>query len=210
MKQLLPQRALSVRQPWAWAIFHGKKVENRSFAAVSHGMTTGEICIHASKGMTREEYENARALILANGVDCPAPADLVRGGIIGTSAVTRIAMPDDEELKDDPWYYGECGLVLAKQVELASPIPCMGALGYFQWEKQPTIGQLQKPLPWMLKWQPPATCSCGERGEVCGLPRGDNNLIHPQHGDCIRCGHKDDCHSFAGATAAGSLQESLL
>lgn len=46
----LPDIAVSVRQPWAWAIIHaGKDIENRSLAAVKHGMKPGRIAIHAAK-----------------------------------------------------------------------------------------------------------------------------------------------------------------
>ena len=52
----LPKLALSVRQPWAWAIiFGGKDIENRSVAAKRSGkMTTGMICIHAAFGLKKD------------------------------------------------------------------------------------------------------------------------------------------------------------
>lgn len=59
---ILPAKALSVRQPWAWAILHaGKDVENRSAAALRHMRIEplSGIALHASKGMTRDEYEEA-------------------------------------------------------------------------------------------------------------------------------------------------------
>ena len=54
----LPPIALSVWQPWAWAIIHGgKDIENRSEGAVrSGGMVPGRICIHAATGLKEEEY----------------------------------------------------------------------------------------------------------------------------------------------------------
>ncbi len=63
----LPELALSVRQPWAWAIIYASKdIENRSWQAVNHGLRQrGRIAIHASKGMTREEYEDASEFIAA-------------------------------------------------------------------------------------------------------------------------------------------------
>jgi hypothetical protein len=77
----LPQLALSVRQPWAWAIIHaGKDIENRSWQAVNHGLRRrGRIAVHASKGLGKEEYESARDFIDAilaarpgNGLRCPS------------------------------------------------------------------------------------------------------------------------------------------
>ena len=53
MNEKLPALALSVRQPWAWAIIHaGKDIENRSWATKFRG----RVLIHASKGMTQEEF----------------------------------------------------------------------------------------------------------------------------------------------------------
>jgi hypothetical protein len=69
-------RAISVRQPHAWAIIHGgKDVENRSQrAAFQFKPAIGErVLIHASKGMTAAEYENAAAFMACIGVRCPPP-----------------------------------------------------------------------------------------------------------------------------------------
>jgi hypothetical protein len=47
-------RALTVRQPWAWAIFHGKPVENRSWATKYRG----DLLIHARKQFDLAGYFN--------------------------------------------------------------------------------------------------------------------------------------------------------
>lgn len=82
----LPRLALSVRQPWAWAIIHaGKDIENRSWQAVNHGLRVrGRIAIHAAKGLARREYERASEFMASIGVTCPPAADLLRGGIVGS------------------------------------------------------------------------------------------------------------------------------
>ena len=142
----LPQFALSVRQPWAWAIIHaGKDIENRSAAAVRHGMGPGRLAIHASKGMTMDEYEDAGSFILdtAPHVRLPRPDHLVRGGIIGAVTVTDV-VKDSES----PWFFGPRGLVLAEPVAV-TPIPAPGALGYFAWSAG---GELDAPKPWMTAW----------------------------------------------------------
>ena len=47
--------ALSIRQPWSWAILvAGKRCENRTWNCKYRG----PIYIHAAKGMKREEYES--------------------------------------------------------------------------------------------------------------------------------------------------------
>lgn len=143
----LPLFALSVRQPWAWAIFNGKDVENRSYISVNTGrMEIGPVAIQAAQGMTQAEYEHGRAFIEQHGLVCPSPDDLVRGVILGTVNVTDIVTDSMS-----PWFDGECGLVLAEQKLLRTPIPCSGALGYFLWRHRLTL-QAQTPAPWMRAW----------------------------------------------------------
>lgn len=140
----LPPKALSVRQPWAWAIIHrGKDVENRSAAAIRHGMTCRRIAIHASKGMTRDEYESAHNFMASLGIQCPRPDELLRGAIIGSVTVTDIVKESDS-----PWFFGPRGLVLADPKPCLA-IPASGMLGYFTWARGGTEAE---PLPWMKAW----------------------------------------------------------
>lgn len=108
----LPDIALSVRQPWAWAIIHAdplKDIENRSSAAVGKGsMVAGRrIAIHAAKGMTQDEYLQAASFMVTLGVVCPPARELLRGGIIGSVRVTDIV-----RASESPWFFGPRGLVL--------------------------------------------------------------------------------------------------
>src|SRR3989304_3850277 len=127
----LPVMALSVRQPWAWAIIHGgKDIENRTVKAVSYGLgRPGRRAIHASKGMKRDEYEKARSFMLGLGIACPEPADLLRGGIIGDVEVTGVVKESSSN-----WFFGPRGLVLREPVACEF-IPAVGALGYFAWKR---------------------------------------------------------------------------
>jgi hypothetical protein len=126
----LPPFALSVRQPWAWAIIHaGKDIENRSWRAVNHGLTRrGRYAIHASKGMTREEYVDASEFMLKLRIECPPAHKLLRGGIIGSVEVIDVVTESES-----PWFFGPRGLVL-KGAEPCAFIPAAGALGYFEWK----------------------------------------------------------------------------
>lgn len=148
----LPRLALSVRQPWAWAIIHaGKDIENRSWQAVNHGLRQrGRIAIHAAKGMSREEYEDARdtineicAMAPDVGVRCPEARDLLRGGIIGTVDVVDVVTDSDSS-----WFFGPRGLVLRNPLPCGF-IPATGALGYFAWKAgDPCVAMT--PAKWML------------------------------------------------------------
>ncbi len=147
-RDALPRLALSVRQPWAWAILHGGKViENRSLAAIrSGGMRPGRICLHAAKGMKRDEYDWAVWRLQRHGTVAPRPDALVRGAIIGTVEVTGIITESDSE-----WFGGTAGLTLADPVAI-DPIPAEGALGYFEWQPG---GAVAAPAPWMTRWDAP-------------------------------------------------------
>jgi len=145
----LPHLALSVRQPWAWAIiFAGKDIENRSAAAVRHGMRRGPLAIHASKGMSQYEYESTARFMASIGVTCPPANELIRGGIIGQCEVVDIVTEHDS-----PWFFGPSGLVLAN-ASSCEPIPASGALGYFKWSRG---GELETPKRWMVAEQPEPT-----------------------------------------------------
>lgn len=133
----LPRLALSVRQPWAHAIIHlGKDCENRKrFAIDNGGMRTvvgQRIAIHASKGMTREEYEQAADTMAKIGVTCPPAAELERGGIIG--AVEVVDIVKDRDRFPSRWYFGPYALLLRRP----EPHPFVGAtgqIGIFAWTR---------------------------------------------------------------------------
>jgi len=160
-RPILPELALSVRQPWAWAIIHGgKDIENRSWQAVNHGLKRrGPICIHASKGMTRREYESASDFMFSIGVQCPPPADLARGAIIGTVNVVDVVSDHVS-----PWFFGPRGLVMTdrKPCEI---IPSSGALGFFKWSP---AGELSVPSKWMNSGQ---RSGCG--GDTADTDQGN-------------------------------------
>lgn len=141
----VPTIALSVRQPWAWAlIFGGKDIENRSEAAIRHGMRAQigrRIAIHASKGMTRDEFDSARDFMSSIGVCCPAAADLLRGGIIGSVAVTSVV-----DTHTSKWFFGPRGICISQPEALAF-IGASGELGMFQW--CPNFAEPDTPAKWM-------------------------------------------------------------
>jgi hypothetical protein len=126
-----PAIALSVRQPWAWAIIHaGKDIENRSWQPNNLGIRKrGRVAIHASKGMTRAEYADAAAFMKSIGITCPTPGELSFGGIVGSAEIVDVVRHHDS-----PWFFGPLGLVLRKP-EATSFATAAGQLGFFRWEK---------------------------------------------------------------------------
>lgn len=158
----LPDFAISVRQPWAWAIIHGgKDIENRVKRAITLGrMDQHEaLAIHASSCMTRDEYEDARDFMATIDVQCPRPDKLIRGGIIGRVKVNGITRQTD-----NPWFFGPWALVVSDPVA-CEPIPCTGQLGSFDWQKG-LSDELREPLPWMQAWPERATSRRADRPVV--------------------------------------------
>lgn len=150
----LPELALSVRQPWAWAIVYGgKDCENRGPVMLRHLPKPIErrIAVHAAKGMTREEYESARDFMASIGVMCPPAAQLLRGGIIGSVDVVSVSMPSKPPASR--WFFGPRALMLRNPLPCEF-IPAVGERGYFRWQpSDPCI--VPPPARWMGP-KPPA------------------------------------------------------
>lgn len=157
----LPRFAISVRQPWAWAITcAGKDIENRSWRSPNPGLNfRGPVCIHAAKGMTKGEYEDASDFMAHIAVGCVLPDALLRGGIIGVAEVVDIVRESSS-----PWWMGPRGLVLAN-VRPIPFIPVGGQLGFFEWKR--LEGGPDAPARWMTRYGDPAEIAYEERtGEL--------------------------------------------
>jgi hypothetical protein len=127
-------RAISIRQPWAWAVVHaGKDVENRSATAPRQFKSAvGErVLIHASSyRLSWAEMAAAVAYLKERGVAYPSPSDLMYGGVIGSVLVTGIVTRHRS-----PWFRGPYALVFADP----RPRPFMSAKG------QVGLFQVQRP-----------------------------------------------------------------
>lgn len=124
-------RCLSIRQPWVWGIFFaGKPVENRDWPT----KVRGRVLIHASAGMTRDEYDGFVETIEAirlrepfpTALTLPAFDELPRGCLFGGVTITD-CVTDHSSL----WFFGQYGFVLENPKPLPRPIPYKGKLGFF-------------------------------------------------------------------------------
>ena len=116
--------ALSIRQPWAWLILHaGKNIENREWPTARRG----RFAIHASKGMTRDEYDGARDLCwdIDEAIRFPMFDELERGGLVGV-----VDLLDCVTDSSSPWFFGTYGFVLSNPIALPF-VPLKGRLGFF-------------------------------------------------------------------------------
>src|ERR1700722_17787396 len=129
-----PMSCLRVRQPWAWAICHGKDVENRSRGTKHRGL----LAIHASKSAPyRDDVFDPRIaeLIVVHGLDDPAAE---QGAVVAVAELTGChepaycfeARPGQSGLQCSPWAHAsQFHWQLADVRPLAEPVPCRGMLG---------------------------------------------------------------------------------
>jgi len=162
-------KAISVRQPWAFAIcYFGKRVENRGWdlrggnVAQARRLVGSDILIHAAKGCTRDEWEEACFFMSGFAHPHTGPkgetlqtiprgaivaraqlVDVVQNGRTGhrwAAGSNRCALcgQTDQTMivdcpKADPWAVpGAMGLILDDVRPLATPVPFKGALGFFE------------------------------------------------------------------------------
>lgn len=132
----LPEFALSIRQPWAWAVLNaGKDIENR----VWQDRFRGPVAIHTGKAMTAAEVAEFSEFLGGLRLDGKVPrslsgphySSLPRGGIVGVAEIV-----DCVSSSSSPWFFGPYGFVL-RNARPVPFIPCRGALGFFRWEASP-------------------------------------------------------------------------
>lgn len=133
-------KALTVKNPWAWAVFHGKNVENRK-CRTNH---RGPLAIHAGLTWSTRGATDPRVLAVHRGFQTPLqatrdridPAEhtdccFVFGAVIGVVDVVdcHLAVSDC----CGPWGLDPGGFhwVLANARALPFAVPCRGRLGVF-------------------------------------------------------------------------------
>jgi hypothetical protein len=139
----LPDKAISIRQPWAWAIINaGKRIENRS----RRFNFRGPICLHASLHKDASGEEWAACMAILDGIhgtltmrelafqqgrwsSARTSDEARRGGIVGTAEIIGCV-----ELSDSLWFCGPFGIVL-ENVQPVEFVPVKGALGLFNWKQ---------------------------------------------------------------------------
>lgn len=118
-------KALSILQPWAWAILHlGKDIENRTWRT----NVRGRFLIHTGKGFDTDGYWHLRDTI----DDCrgwPAIPDreqFERGGIVGSAVLRDCVMASESK-----WFFGPYGFVL-QGIKRMVFLPYRGERGFFE------------------------------------------------------------------------------
>lgn len=113
-------KALTVRQPWAWAIVMGyKNVENRA-RPTNH---RGPLLIHAAKQIDVGGFHSLWEL----GIYRKLPDELTLGALVGQVEVVD-CVTNDESRWAEPgaWHW-----ILDRPKEFNTPLSCKGSLGLF-------------------------------------------------------------------------------
>jgi hypothetical protein len=109
--------ALSIRQPWAWAIIHlGKDIENRPWKAPYRG----PMLVHASKTLPRSYYLDAINWLekrFDHRKRLPTYDKLERDGFVGI--VDVVGCIADSDNPDSPWYEGPIGIKIGEPAPAA-------------------------------------------------------------------------------------------
>ena len=121
------QKALSIRQPYAWLICQGyKDVENRNWATNFRG----RIYVHAgvSKIYLKDaENDMVKRLFGRQLAEYQATKNTLSfGAIIG-----EVDIIDCVSESISPWFSGKYGFLLSNPVLYERPLPCKGKLNFF-------------------------------------------------------------------------------
>ena len=114
-------RAITVKQPWAWAIVAGHKdVDNRS----RRTNYRGPLLIHAGAELDAAGFE----FLWEVGLYRSLPAELPQGGLIGI-----IDVVDCRKAYDSEWAFaGSWHWILRRPREFKGVLPCRGHQGLFE------------------------------------------------------------------------------
>lgn len=130
----MKQVAITLRQPWAWAVIMGhKKVENRPRRTTREG----EILIHAGQTLDPKGFQ----FLWEMGLHRKLPDDLPTGALIGT-----VLISDCFKGSTSPWALrGYWHWILKAPREFNTPIPCAGKQGFFVPEVSgPSLGAARR------------------------------------------------------------------
>jgi ASCH domain len=111
-------RALSIRQPWAWAVAAGhKSIENRTWTTSYRG----PFAIHAARVVETEAFADVERL-----TGQPVPGGLALGAVVAVCHLIDVVTQSD-----DVWFSGPYGWVLADMLPIC-PVQCVGQQRLFE------------------------------------------------------------------------------
>lgn len=132
-------KALSIKQPWAWAICNlpepfKKDVENRTW----NTKFRGEFLIHASKGFDTTGYVRMCRYLRRLGyeLEIPSRKEFVYGAFVG-----KAELADVIQEAHSIWFEGQYGFELTNVIAFKSPILYKGQLNFFNVDVEKLCGR---------------------------------------------------------------------
>lgn len=144
-------KCISIRQPWAWLIFHGKPVENRTWASKYRG----PLLIHAAKAIDVDGWRWLCQFMpeVRNKILALDERDMQHSAIIG-----QVNMTDCVTHHPSPYFFGPYGHVYEDAALYKTPIPYKGTQRIFNVPQEALI----------------IDAKCPACGELLVYPRGDS------------------------------------
>jgi hypothetical protein len=160
---LVPTRALTLRNPWPWFMFHvptehRKTVENRSRNLGFHR----QFWVHCSMNETTSDWDMAEQTAANVGVppefwpdkaDCAPTNGRIVARVVCSAHVAPggiVRWPANDEGKvafASPWYFGQWGYVIESFTLVKNPVFAIGKQGFWR-VPLPVLKQLEKAVPW--------------------------------------------------------------
>lgn len=136
--------AISIRQPWAWAILNlpqevWKDVENRSKRIPAKHLNV-PVLIHT--GLKLDCLDAWDMIKMASGHRPPPREALPLGKLVGAAIFIDCVTRHGSE-----WFFGDYGWVIGPRVAFTKPVGCKGQLGFWRPPEQEhlAIGDYQAP-----------------------------------------------------------------
>lgn len=117
-------QAISVRQPFAWAILNGKDIENRSRRIARPGWYYLHAGLEDFEPYT-DALRRVSAILKQQGKSGEIPLHYEQGGIVGIFQITGWTLHSDS-----PWFVGPQGAEIGNVLPLGF-IECRGGRGVF-------------------------------------------------------------------------------
>jgi len=125
----LPQKALSIRQPWAWLVVNGiRDVDNRDWETKYRG----PILIHAGKKIDGDAYDWVEWRFGRGSIAIPPPDQLDCGGIVGVTSII-----DCTYFSESPWLVKSAWGYILKDSRPLPFMACKGRPGFFKVDRHP-------------------------------------------------------------------------
>jgi hypothetical protein len=106
----------------------GKDIENRTW----NTRLRGWVLLHAGKNATVREFQDAGDFMVERGLSWKAiqPVDFPKGAILGAMLIDDVHHAETKPRS--PWFVGPYGFHIANVRLFREPVPCKGALGFFE------------------------------------------------------------------------------